>query len=144
MSPGTLVPAPRGHEVVLVVDDEDAVRVILRAGLESLGYTVIEAPGGEEALKLTAERSGPLHLLITDIVMPGMSGPELAASMRMRLPGLAVLFLSGYTEEPDSPRWSIDAGDPCVQKPFNMWTLASEVRKVLTGGPLPAGRGSSS
>src|SRR5262249_45004768 len=92
-------PPAKGRETVLLVEDEDAVRVLVRLVLGPQGYRVVEARNGNEALALAERHDGPIDLLISDVVMPGLSGPDLAGRLADRRPGLRVLFLSGYTED---------------------------------------------
>ena len=89
--------ASRGHEVILLAEDQDSVRAILARSLRDYGYTVLEAPDGTVALELAMRRDGPPDLVIADVVMPGLGGPELVAALTRRWPDLAVLFTSGYT-----------------------------------------------
>ena len=94
--------APRsrpGAETVLLVEDEETVRTLTRMVLEKQGYTVVAAGSGAEALRLAEQHSGPIHLLISDVVMPGMSGPQVAEGLALLRPGAAVLYISGYTDE---------------------------------------------
>src|SRR5881628_486526 len=90
---------PRGTETVLLVEDDDAVRTLTQKMLAAHGYTVLAAGGGAEALELAAGHTGPIHLLVTDVVLPGMSGRDLAARFRSGPPGVKVLYTSGYTDE---------------------------------------------
>jgi PAS domain S-box-containing protein len=128
-------PAPadtRGHETVIVVEDEEAVRNMVVSALERFGYTVIVARDPQEALKLSAEVR-PLHLLLTDVVMPGMNGRDLHRAMRERLPGLRVVFMSGYTQNIIAHHGVLDPGIHLLQKPFTLETLAGKVREALDG-----------
>ncbi|MEZ5290928.1 MAG: PAS domain-containing protein [Vicinamibacterales bacterium] len=119
-----------GTETVLLVEDEASVLRLERRALEKLGYTVIAADGPEKALRLAAEAPGPIHLLITDVVMPGMNGRELARRLRGAAPDLRVLFVSGYadTEVADD---RVPARDGFLLKPFTLGGLASRIREVL-------------
>ena len=127
-SEGTLV---EGHETVLVVEDEDEVRAIVRLYLETLGYTVIEASGPDDALD-AAERYGDrVELLLTDVVMPRMSGRELADELHARRPSLPVLFMSGYSHDAFA-KYGVDAGEAAlIEKPFTLEQLSAAVRRVL-------------
>ena len=130
----------RGNETILLVEDDQSVRELVRDYLRANGYTVLEALDGDEALKAVAAHQGSLQLLITDVVMPHMSGPELAAKIQGLRPGLKVLFVSGYTDDTVFRHGVLEGGVAYLQKPFNLKTLAQKVREVLTGQPVaPAG-----
>jgi len=119
-----------GTETILLVEDEESVRMIGRIALESQGYRVLEAECGADALRV-AEGAGDLHLLVSDMVMPEMNGRELADALRHRHPALRVLFVSGYTDDMvflDGVRNAVDA---FLQKPFSPLGLARKVREVL-------------
>ncbi len=120
-----------GNEVVLVVDDEDAIRRVIRDSLEPLGYRVIDAADGKEALAMCARREQPIDLLITDIVMPLMTGPQLVNRLTRRWPGVRVLFISGYMDRALVHQGMRAAGTAFLQKPFSPSVLARGVRKVL-------------
>ena len=123
--------APRGHETVLLVEDEEAVREVKRRILARGGYSVLEARDGNEALRVASRHQGPIHLLVTDVVMPGMSGPQLAELLARERPELRVLFVSGYADEAIT-HWGVpQAGSAFLQKPFNPVRLARNVREVL-------------
>jgi len=122
-----------GPETVLVVEDNDSVRSFVRGVLESRGYTLLEAGGGEEALKLIENHPDPIHLLLTDVVMPRMSGPELAAHLAPLHPEAKVLYMSGYTDNAIVQHGALDAGTHFLQKPFVPETLARRIREVLDG-----------
>ena len=122
---------PRGTETVLLVEDDDAVRTLTRKMLAAHGYTVLAAGGGAEALELAAGHTGPIHLLVTDVVLPGMSGRDLAARFRSGRPGVKVLYTSGYTDEAIVHHGILDAGIAFLQKPFTSTTLAHKVRETL-------------
>src|SRR6202020_1241841 len=90
---------PRGAETILFVEDEQSVRELVREYLNAAGYHVLEASDGLQGLKTAAMHSGPIHLLITDVVMPHLNGPDLATKMSTQRPDLKVLFISGYTDD---------------------------------------------
>jgi PAS domain S-box-containing protein len=119
----------RGAETILLVEDDDAVRAITRHVLEVNGYRVLEASRGIEAIRLFEESSGSIHLLLTDVVMPEMSGCELAQRLMNGRPGLRVLFVSGYTDA--AVRHSMIQDAPFLQKPFSMDALTRTVRETL-------------
>jgi PAS domain S-box-containing protein len=123
-------PYPRGEETVLLVEDEESVRVFASKALEKQGYTVLEARHGRDALLRLAEYGGPIQLLITDIVMPEMSGSELARRLTAERPDLRVLYMSGYADGETAVR-GLAAGAAYLQKPFTSDTLARKVREVL-------------
>ena len=122
-----------GHETILLVEDEDDVRILIRDELRKLGYRIVEARNGVEACLVATPHLGKLKLLLTDIVMPGMSGTELARHLRVIKPELKLLFISGYSDDV-----GIGAGDPAgayLQKPFTPEALASSVRELLDMKP---------
>jgi CheY-like chemotaxis protein len=121
----------RGTETILVAEDEDGVRSLTREVLEKFGYTVLEAANGEEALKVAERHQGPLHLLLSDVVMPRMGGPELAQELVARRPDVKVLYMSGYTDHPMVRRGVVNAGVAFLQKPFTPTGLVSRIREVL-------------
>ncbi|HEX9393910.1 MAG TPA: ATP-binding protein, partial [Gemmatimonadales bacterium] len=127
-------PAPamsRGTETVLVVEDAPAVRAVTRQVLERQGYTVIEAAGGDAALQLAAAHAGPIHLLLTDVVMPGLSGRQVAERLAIRRPEMRVLYASGYTDDSIVRHGILEEGIAYLQKPFTPESLARKVRNVL-------------
>ena len=121
----------RGTETVLVVEDQDEVRGLIRKILESRGYHVLVAAAGAAALELAAAHPGDIELLVTDVVMPGMSGPEVSRTLSAARTLMRTLFLSGYTDESVVHRGMLDPGVAFLQKPFTAEGLAAKVRAVL-------------
>ena len=121
----------RGSETVLLVEDEDGVRQLAREYLETSGYTVIEAENGHAALELAAMHTGPIHLLMTDVVMPGVSGRELAERVEKLRPGIKVLYMSGYTDQAVVHHGILETDAVLLQKPFTLVTLAEKLREML-------------
>ena len=128
------VPAmPRGSEVVLLVEDEQGVRELTRRYLEMGGYTVLEASDGDTALAMATAHAGPIHALITDVIMPGLSGRQLSERMVSLRPGIRVLYVSGYTDQAAFRNGILPSGAQLLQKPFGMSSLALKLREVLSG-----------
>jgi two-component system, cell cycle sensor histidine kinase and response regulator CckA len=125
----------RGTETVLVADDNALVRETTRQTLTRYGYRVLEASNGAVALQEAANHAGVIHLLLTDLVMPEMSGRALAEHLRARRPDLRVLYMSGYTDDAAVRRAIVESGAPYLQKPFSVHVLLRKVRAVLDGGP---------
>jgi two-component system cell cycle sensor histidine kinase/response regulator CckA len=123
--------APRGTETVLLAEDESDVRELAREFLEASGYTVIEARNGQQALKLAAEHSGEIDLLVSDLVMPGMTGQQLAALLQQGDSGLRVVFMSGYSEHAAAEAAQAGSSVRILTKPFNRGALLRAVREVL-------------
>ena len=120
-----------GSETVLVVEDEDAVRTVAREALRVRGYRVLDAPDGETALRLALDHGGAIDLLVTDVIMPGLSGRDLADRLRSVRPDLRVLFMSGYSDDALGERGALGPGMHYLQKPFASDALARRVREVL-------------
>ena len=120
-----------GTEAILLVEDERAIRNFVGIILRSAGYAVREAPDGPEAIAEASSGSCPIHLLLTDVVMPRMNGPELARYIRKIHPDVRILYMSGYTENSIVHRGILDAGIDMIQKPFNADKLLARVREVL-------------
>jgi CheY-like chemotaxis protein len=135
-----VVPAG-GHETVLVVEDEETVLRLAVSVLEQRGYTILAASGPEQAEAIMAEHAGPIHLLLTDVIMPGGSGPDLAARAIGLRPGLRVLMMSGYAQEAFLHRGGADLSTNLIEKPFSPNLLLARVRLVLDA---PANRSESS
>jgi two-component system cell cycle sensor histidine kinase/response regulator CckA len=123
-------------ETVLVVDDDALVRRITADALRWIEYDVIEAASGESALTVVREHAGPIHLLISDVIMPGMRGPELVAQIAKLRPGVRAMFISGYTANALSDKEVDFSGIELLEKPFMPGELARKVREVLSGPPL--------
>jgi PAS domain S-box-containing protein len=126
-------PVPRGNETILLVEDDEAVRNLAKTALEMYGYRVLVAADAGEAQRLAQEYSGSLDLVVTDVVMPGMSGRELVEFLRQHHPQLKVLFMSGYTEDEVLRHGLVHAEVAFLQKPFTPIGLAQKVRDVLDG-----------
>jgi CheY-like chemotaxis protein len=120
-----------GSETILVVEDEDVVRGLTREILEGAGYKVLAASGGPEALRLCEETDDPIHLLLTDVVMPETSGREVAEQLTLLRPEISVLFMSGYTDAAIVHHGVLDSTVEFIQKPFNPRALVEKVREVL-------------
>jgi PAS domain S-box-containing protein len=120
-----------GSEVVLLLEDEQALREIVAETLRTAGYTVLEAPDPKEALAVAARSQRPIQLLITDVVLPGQSGPETAVQIRKAQPGVRVLLMSGYAERRPDENVVIEPGTPFLSKPFTIDALLGKVRAVL-------------
>jgi CheY-like chemotaxis protein len=116
---------------VLLVEDEAAVRASTNEFLVSRGYTVVTAENGVDALRVSREYSGPIHLMITDVVMPKMSGPQVAIQLAAERPDMKTLFVSGYAENTVLRHGNIDVTERFLSKPFSLSTLANKIRDVL-------------
>ena len=128
--------APRhGSETILLVEDEEAVRNLLRDILRRFGYTVLEASNGPEAIEICHSHLGPIHLVITDMVMPQMSGWEVAEAVGMLRPKARIIYMSGYIEHVVVEERVLEAGVAFLGKPFTPETLGRKVREVLDGQP---------
>ena len=127
---------PRGTETVLVVEDELGVRELACAFLKAGGYSVLQAADSEEALRLAAGFSGPIHLLLTDVVMPKQSGTELAKRLQASRSDLRVIFMTGYADFSAGNLGSAAGDSILLQKPFSKATLLEKIREVLTALPI--------
>ncbi|HVS18282.1 MAG TPA: response regulator, partial [Planctomycetota bacterium] len=126
---------PQTRGTVLVVEDEDAVRRLTATILEAAGYTVLASSGHESALEAIALHEGPLGLILSDLVMPGMSGPELAARVRALRPAVRIIYMSGYSDEAVARHGALTEAAAFLQKPFTAAQLLETVRSVLQGEP---------
>ena len=132
---------PKGVETVLVVEDEEAVRDLISEGLKQLGYSVLSARDGAQALEVSRRHPAPIHLLLIDVVLPGRSGREVAADLTRLRPDLAVLYTSGHTDDEAVRHRVLDHGPAFLQKPFSQSDLALKLREVLDAAlslPAPA------
>jgi len=122
---------PRGTETVLIVEDEEAVRALAKTALARKGYRVLEAANGGEALLLCESERAPIHLLVTDVVMPGLGGADLAQRLAPLRSEMKVLFISGYTDRAAARHGTMQPGAAYLEKPFSLDALARKVREVL-------------
>jgi CheY-like chemotaxis protein len=122
---------PGGSETILIVEDEDAVRDVIRRVLTARGYTVLEAAEGAEALAVATRHQAPIHLVLSDVVMPNMNGRELAERLRTVRPDTRVLFMSGYDDDAIARRGVLAPGVAFIEKPFTIDAIARRVRDVL-------------
>jgi CheY-like chemotaxis protein len=123
---------PRGTGTILVVEDEEAVRYLACRVLRENGYRVLEAGDPATALRIAKEQAQPVDLLVSDVVMPGMSGPALAERLIAGWPDLKVLYISGYAEEAIERQGVLPAGGALLEKPFTAEQLADRVCQALT------------
>jgi PAS domain S-box-containing protein len=138
--PGITAAAPHGSETVLLVEDEPAVRGLARDILHQQGYTVLEAADGDEALRVGREHGGPIHLLVTDVVMPQMGGRELSDRLKAGRREIKVLYVSGYTDDAILHQGVSETGTAFLPKPFSASALAHKVREVLDAAPASGAR----
>jgi two-component system cell cycle sensor histidine kinase/response regulator CckA len=129
VEPRSTARTAKGSETVLVVEDEDGVRALIRSVLKRAGYAVVDARNGAEALRLVEAYSGEIHLVITDMVMPRMTGGELAKRLSALRPGIGLLFMSGYSDKAIGQHHPLDPEPPFLQKPFTPAALAEKVRE---------------
>jgi PAS domain S-box-containing protein len=131
------VAAEPGTETILLVEDEANLRYLARQFLEKQGYRVIDAADGAVAVQIAVAHEGVIHLLLTDVIMPGMNGRELAQRISEIRPNVKVLYMSGYTENVIGRNGTLDAGVRLLQKPFTLRDLKSKVREALDSTPFP-------
>jgi PAS domain S-box-containing protein len=122
----------RGHETVLLVDDEEDVRTVLCDSLAAQGYNVLSAGSGQEALAVASKHAGKIDVLITDTIMPGMDGPKLAKALREARPETKVLYISGYTEDASLFGSGLLRSEAFLQKPFPLDSLSQKVRALVS------------
>ncbi|HEY6051976.1 MAG TPA: response regulator [Thermoanaerobaculia bacterium] len=129
-----------GVETILLVEDEAPRRALARRALEARGYRILEASSAEEAVRIAGAHSGAIDLMITDAVMPGGSGPDLARRLAASRPAMRHLFVSGYTDDAIVRNGRLSPGQDFLQKPFTPDTLCQKAREVLDGPPDRAAR----
>lgn len=130
--PGSITLA--GRETILLVEDDDSVRHVTASMLHTLGYKVVQAPGGLEALKQCREHRGPIHVLLTDVVMPMMNGREVADRVQSILPGVRTLYMSGYTDDSILRHGVVDDDVAFISKPLSREALGRKLREILSAG----------
>ncbi|HYA89422.1 MAG TPA: CHASE4 domain-containing protein [archaeon] len=135
---------PPGSETILFVEDEESVRELVRDFLITTGYQVLEAPDGAKALEIAAAHEGAIDLLVTDVVMPRLSGREVATRLSAERPDLKVLYISGYTDDSIFRHGVLEGGVAFLQKPFNLKALAQKIREVFDSRPAAPVAGGSS
>jgi CheY-like chemotaxis protein len=123
--------AAQGTETILLVEDDEAVRSLTRDVLQTSGYTVLEAPGGPDAVCIGERYAGPIHLLLTDVVMPQMSGRQVVEHLGPLHPDMKVLYMSGYPTETLGRHGVLDSEISLLNKPFTPELLANRVREIL-------------
>jgi PAS domain S-box-containing protein len=128
---GQAAPAADSGKTVLLVDDDESMRRVTRRILAKSGFRVIEAEHGADALRVAAAHEGEIDLLVTDVLMPGIRGPELVEELTVRSPGLRVLYMSGYTDD-DISRWGLQPGIAFIHKPFTSEGFTEAVNEVLS------------
>ena len=124
--------AAQGNETILLVEDDDVVRKLVREVLDNEGYRLLEAANGVAALSICAQYEDPIHLLLTDVIMPEMSGRALADRLVPQRPQMKILYMSGYTDDVIVHHGVLDEGTAFIQKPFAPDVLARKVREVLS------------
>ncbi|MFZ0878267.1 MAG: ATP-binding protein, partial [Candidatus Acidiferrales bacterium] len=129
------VALPRGTETILLVEDEQGVRDLAKEYLEMSGYTVLVAGNGSAAVELVSQHAGPIDLIMTDVVMPGMSGSELAERISALRPGIRIVYMSGYTDQSIVHHGILSSDVVLLQKPFTLSTLAHKLREALVAKP---------
>jgi CheY-like chemotaxis protein len=123
--------APLGTETILMAEDDRIVRTFTRRALEMHGYKVLEAEHGEMAMEISGTYPGPIHILLTDMLMPGMNGRELADKFKVQRPNIPLLFMSGYTDEVIMDQGMLEAGSVFLHKPFSPTLLIEVIQEAL-------------
>jgi CheY-like chemotaxis protein len=129
--PAPVVPAEPLRETILLVEDEAGIRALVRKILSRERYRVLEAASGEEALSIAQAYEDPIHLLLTDVMLPGMGGRYVAESLRGMLPELRVVYVSGYTDDEEVRAGWFPPGSLFLEKPFTLSALVDKVRESL-------------
>jgi CheY-like chemotaxis protein len=125
----------RGTETILVVDDEESLRTVIVDLLSQLGYRMLSAASGPEALALARDYAGTIDVLLSDVVMEGLPGPELATTLLRDRPELKVIFMSGFADGSLAPDGVLKPGTVLVQKPFTVRALSARLREILDHPP---------
>jgi CheY-like chemotaxis protein len=128
---------PTGDETILLVEDEEAVRTLAGLVLQSYGYKVLVATDGQEGLAIAREHPGPIHVVVTDMVMPRLSGRQLADQLARERPKIPILFMSGYTDDAVLQSGVVEAGENFIPKPVSPLALARKVRQILDSEKAP-------
>ena len=128
---------PQGRDTILIVEDEEEVRLFAREVLERAGYMVLEATDGGDAIRISGRHIGAIDMLLTDVVMPQMSGRDLAAAIGIARPETKILFMSGYTDDAIVRHGVLEAGSQFIEKPFSPQALTVKVREVLDRDARP-------
>lgn len=124
-----------GTETILVVDDEEYLRTVIVDFLGQLGYRILAAANGQEALAVARDYAGTIDALLSDVVMEGLTGPELAKTLQRDRPALKVIFMSGYADTSVATDGMLDPGIVLVQKPFTVRALSARLREILDQSP---------
>jgi two-component system cell cycle sensor histidine kinase/response regulator CckA len=133
-APATADRIPGGSETILVVEDDEVVRQLVTRILQSGGYRMLEASDGSNALQICQQCEGQIELVLTDLVMPQMSGPALTEKLKELYPGIRIVYTSGYADDAIVRHGHLDPGMPFIQKPFSPNNLLQKVREVLDNG----------
>ena len=136
---GLAAPPGRGTETILLDEDAESLRLLVRELLEGAGYTVLDAEAPDKALSLLQSTPGPIHLVLTDMVMPRMSGQKLATRVATLKPEARVVFMSGYSDQAIGEQGALEPGTPFLQKSFTLDALMRTIRGALDAG-LPTSR----
>ncbi len=122
-----------GSETILLVEDDEAVRAVAQRSLVRFGYDVVPASRGVDAVRIAKEFEGKIHLLLTDIMMPGMNGVEVASAIAKVRPGIHIFFMSGYADQDLVRQGLLEPGTHFLQKPFTPQELAERIRRIIDG-----------